>query len=42
MIFAKTFYKIFNKKFLAIFKTFKIWQYYLKNCKYKTFIFIIY
>ena len=38
MIFAKTRYETHNGKFLAIVKAFKIWRYYLENCKYKMLV----
>lgn len=36
--FAKTRYKTHNNKLLAIVEFFKIWKYYLKDCKYKVFM----
>lgn len=38
MILAKTYYKSYNNKFLAIIKGFKTWHYNLKYYKYKLFI----
>ena len=42
MIPAKTWYKTYNNEFLAIVESFKIWKYYLEDCKYKIFIFTNY
>lgn len=42
MIFAKTCYKTHNGKFLAMKKTFKIWQYYPERFKHKILVFIHY
>lgn len=42
IILTVTRYKIYNNKLLFIIKFFKTWQYYVKNCKYKTFIFTYY
>lgn len=39
IILAETQYKIQNQELLVIIKTFKIWHYYLKNCKYNILIF---
>lgn len=38
MILAKTWYKTYNQKFLAIIKIFKTWRYYLKSFKFEVFI----
>ena len=38
IILAKTWYKTYNDKLLAIVKIFKIWQYYLEDCKHEVFI----
>lgn len=42
MIPKETQYEIYNIKLLAIIKTFKIWQYYIKDYKYKIFVFTYY
>lgn len=39
MILAKTRYKTHNNDHLAIVEAFKIWYYYLKDCRYK-FLFL--
>ena len=39
---AKTWYKTYNGKLLAIVKAFKTWQHYLEGCKYKVFVLINY
>ena len=39
MILAKTWYKTYDDEFLAIIRTFKMWRYYLEDCKHKVFIF---
>ena len=39
MIPAKTWYKTQDGELLAIVKAFKIWWYYLKDCKYEVFVF---
>ena len=40
MIFAKTWYKTYNGKLLAIVEAFKNWRYYLEGCKHKVLVFI--
>ena len=42
MIPAKTWYKIYNGKLVAIVEIFRIWRYYLKGFKHKVFILINY
>ena len=42
MIPAKTQYKTYNGKLLAIVEAFKTWRHYLKGCKYEVFIFTDY
>ena len=37
MILAKTWYKIYNNKLLAIVKASKIWRYYLKKLQIQSF-----
>ena len=39
---TKPWYKTYKGKLLAIIKTLKIWQYYLKGCKYKVLVFTNY
>lgn len=38
MIPAKTCYKTYDGKLLAIVETFKTWHYYLKGCKHKVLV----
>ena len=38
MMRAKTRYKTYNSKILAIIKAFKTWQHYLKRCKHKVLV----
>lgn len=38
MISVETRYKTYNRKLLAIMKTFKTWRHYLKSCKYKVLV----
>ena len=42
MIPAKTWYKTYDSKFLAIVEAFKIWRHYLKGCKQEILVFIDY
>ena len=42
MIFAEIEYETHDGKLLTIIKALKIWQYYLKDYKYKVFVFINY
>ena len=42
MISAETQYKIYDGEFLAIVELFKIWQYYLEDCKHKVLVFTNY
>ena len=38
MIPAKTWYKTYNNKLLAIVEAFKIWRHYLKSCKHEVLV----
>ena len=40
MIPAKTRYKTYDGKFLAIVEAFKTWRHYLEGCKHEVFVFI--
>ena len=35
MIFAKTWYRIYNRELFAIIEKFKTWRHYLESCKYE-------
>ena len=39
MIPAKTWYKTYDGKFLAIVEAFKTWRHYLEGCKHKILVF---